>query len=281
MPPQTCRKWSLHPSTSLLGNVEDDVARSGPLLFELTVADIEAGLPETLIDRATGCTAGSFIISAKNAESLTDSLAPFVNIELSDGQEMLMRFFDPRVLPFWFDAILLTYKQALTNYALRWFYWDSGLVLQELALFPPFGEPQETPFPMRLSQQQETSLLDACYPFTLIERFRKEDPEALANVPVAMRYAFFKDQLLRCLGYGLEGAPAIEGYCSLAMRLGADFDKHPLIAPAMSAVADGASLQEALASITESQWHEIEHASEALGASHAGLSKPTALARNI
>jgi len=282
MAAQTRRKWSLHQSTSLLGNgVEDDVAQSGPLLFQLTIADIEAGLPETLIDRATGYAAGSFIISAKDVESLTESLAAFVNIELGDGEEMLMRFFDPRVLPFWFDAILSPYKQVLTNYALRWFYWDSGLALQELALFQPFGESQKTPFPMQLSQQQETGLLDACHPFTLIERFRNEDPDALAELPVAMRYAFFKNQLHRCTGYGLEGAPAIEAYCSLAIRLGANFDKHPLIAPAMSAVADGASLQEALADITESQWREIEHASEAPGASHADLGNPMALARNI
>jgi hypothetical protein len=229
----------------------------GPLLFELSSEQIDAGLPASLLEAQTGQSAGSFLASDQSLNDLAACLAQYVDVKLADGSTMVMRFFDPRVLPFWLNVLQPTHSAHLAAAVSNWSYWDGQLLLHTLNLKEERSIAAEATFPMHLSSEAEQKLLDACYPYTLIERFRKEDAAALARVPLKDRYDFFQDQLARAHAYGIRNAGEVEAYCGLAIELGSNFDEDKAIRSALLKVKSGEKLTEALAVVDDSEWERL------------------------
>jgi hypothetical protein len=251
------RRWSAKNARSLLtGGTGSGAAESGPLLFQLSPQDLEHDLPISLVDEASGHNAGSILFSRLDLYTLAARLSPFVDVELSDGATMVMRFFDPRVLPVWLDLALKVFSRHLSGTASNWLYWDDRLELNNCEIHQNDNQADEY-FPLKLTANQEQQFLEECYPFTLIERFRQEDPGALASISVADRYHFFRTQIARAESNGFTGSSDIEIYCGLAIDMGPRFDENDIFSEPLLKAKAGAKLADILSSLSNDDWARL------------------------
>jgi Domain of unknown function (DUF4123) len=257
LPKSTRLDWTALQFHSLLQRTNSVAENAGPLLFELNDDHLNANLPGTLLDVSAGVAAGSFIVTKLTANKLTGQLVHFVNVQMHDGTEMVMRFFDPRVLPFWFSQIGLNSQLYVTCDVSHWLYWDRGLQLQALSIQKNSPAVDEMSEPVCLTVAQEDRLLSDCYPFTMVERFRKEAPEKLNLLPISTRYQFFRNQIERAHAHGLQSHSDIETYCGLALDVGTDFDQDPAVLVALGSVAKGEAFTGAISKITDTEWRRI------------------------
>jgi Domain of unknown function (DUF4123) len=255
---QARRRWSAMRGLSLLERAGFGAAEVGPLLYELTEADLDADLPGSLLDAASGRTAGSFIVSSGSAAELQQRLGAFVDVHLSDGSNMVMRFFDPRVLPFWLDALAPDERHYLSGTLQHWAFWRTDFDVAIQRFQPETPLPSAPLFPIRLSSEREATMMNACYPLTLIERLRAEEPEVLAKVPALQRYQFFREQSARAHAHGLEAQGDLEAYCSTAIEFGARFDEDNAVKASMLGIKEGRAFHEVLMAITPSDWQRIK-----------------------
>jgi hypothetical protein len=216
--PALSAQWPVRRGISLLTGADTDALEVGPLLYELSIEELDGAVAEQFFNDETGQSVASFIISPLSLKALAAHLAPLVEVQLADQKTIIMRFFDPRVLEFWLADLPANYQAYLAQGVRAWIQWDSNLQVQVHAFEPP-AEPPVVAFPIKLSERQEDDFLTACYPHTLVERFRTTRPDLLAQVPPPQRYAFFKEQIARCQTHGIEGAPAMEMYCALAIEV--------------------------------------------------------------
>lgn len=173
---------------------------------------------------------------------------------------MLMRFFDPRVLPFWLDMLPAAHRAYLAQGVRHWIHRDTALQLRTADIAAPADVRQAAEFPLQLTQAQEDELLAACYPYTMLERLRVEKPALLASLPAARHYDFVRDQLARCRAHGADSAASLLIYCELALRYGARFDEDPAMAAVFDAVAQGQAFPEALARVPAEDWRRMQEA---------------------
>jgi hypothetical protein len=236
------RAWPLQGAYSLFGeSVAESARRAGPMVVQVPTE----GPPSVPFDRDTGLLFGSFIASHLSPMELTRQLAPLLDVRLQDGLEMVMRFFDARILPSWLEHVAPAVREFVGQSVACWIYWDHSYTLR-LHRFMPATEQGSMTYPIRLSRETEARLLDACFPFTLIERFRNEDPHLLDRLPHAQRYPFFQEQIKRAARYGLTGLADLEIYVTLALSNGACFDDHSKMQRVWDSVAAGVPLTTAL-----------------------------------
>ena len=210
-------QWPARRGISLLTGADDDALEVGPLLYELSVEELGEAAAEQFFNGEAGQSVASFIVSPLGPKALAAHLAPLVEVQLADQKTVIMRFFDPRVLEFWLADLPANYQAYLAQGVRALVQWDSDLQVQVYAFEPP-TEPPAVVFPMKLSERQEDDFLTACYPHTFVERFRTEHAELLVQIPPEQRYRFFREQMARCRSHGIEGAPAMEMYCALAIE---------------------------------------------------------------
>ncbi|WP_175681817.1 DUF4123 domain-containing protein [Burkholderia cenocepacia] len=256
--------WPAFVAASLLGDDTDDDARVvGPLLFEWQPAADSAAAEAADAIEPPGIPwpAASVLVSPLSLERLAAHLAPMVDVQLEQMESvMLMRFFDPRVLPFWLDMLPAAHRAYLAQGVRHWIHRDTALQLRTADIAAPANVRQAAEFPLQLTQAQEDDLLAACYPYTMLERLRVEKPALLASLPAAQHYGFVRDQLARCQAHGAESAASLLIYCELALRYGARFDEDPAMAAVFDAVAQGEAFPDALARVPAEDWRRMQEA---------------------
>ncbi|MGY6241865.1 DUF4123 domain-containing protein (plasmid) [Burkholderia ambifaria] len=263
LPDDEKASWPAFVAASLLDNADDDARRVGPLLFEWQPADDSADAVDVTDPRSIPWSAASVLVSPLTLAQLAAHLAPMVDVQLEQMESaMLMRFFDPRVLPFWLDMLPPAHRAYLAQGVRHWIHRDTGLQLRTVDIVAPANVARAAEFPLQLSQAQEDGLLAACYPYTMIERLRAEKPALLASLPAARHYGFVREQLERCQAHGAESAASLLIYCELALRYGGRFDEHPEMAAVFDAVAQGQDFPQALALVPAEGWQRMQEAAE-------------------
>ncbi|MGS0895973.1 DUF4123 domain-containing protein [Burkholderia stagnalis] len=254
--------WPTFVAVSLLDGADDDARAVGPLLFEWQpAADAGDDAARAADPRGIPWSAASVLVSPLTFAQLAAHLAPMVDVQLEQMESvMLMRFFDPRVLPFWLDMLPAAHRAYLARGVRHWIHLDTELRIRTAEIVASANVRQAVEFPLALTQAQEDALLDACYPYTLLERLQAEKPALLAPLPVARRYGFVRDQLARCRAHGAESAASLLVYCELALRYGPRFDEHPAMAAVFDAVAQGQAFPQALALVPSDDWQRMQEA---------------------
>ncbi|WP_175714278.1 DUF4123 domain-containing protein [Burkholderia ambifaria] len=263
LPDDEKASWPAFVAASLLDNADDDARRVGPLLFEWQPADDSADAVDAADPHSIPWPAASVLVSPLTLAQLAAHLAPMVDVQLEQMESaMLMRFFDPRVLPFWLDMLPPAHRAYLAQGVRYWIHRDTELQLRTADIAAPANVARAAEFPLQLSQAQEDDLLAACYPYTMIERLRAEKPALLASLPAARHYGFVREQLERCQAHGAESAASLLIYCELALRYGGRFDEHPEMAAVFDAVAQGQDFPQALALVPAEGWQRMQEAAE-------------------
>jgi hypothetical protein len=254
-------RWPLFAGLSLLENADLDAQAVGPLLFGLPPA-VEADETGAADDTGIVWPASSVIVSPLPLKELAAHLTPMLDVKLEQmDSTMLMRFFDPRVLPFWLDMLPADHRAWLARGVHDWIHLDAHQHLHAARMEMPrrTGEIDLTArFPLQLSQQQEDDLLAACYPYTMIERLRSEFGTLMERVPLATQYDFVRGQLDRCRAHGADSPASMVTWCELALRYGPHFDEHPAMQPVIAALDDGQTFTQALARVPPGEWARMQ-----------------------
>jgi hypothetical protein len=261
--PRTQRRWPVDAARSLfLSGIADTAAAVGPLLFELPADQPDRAAVESLIDLTTGQMLGSFLVMTNQDADAVEVLRQFVDVQLDDGTEMVMRFYDPRILPFWLSDLSDAYRGHLGTAVSLWLYWAETLEVRvmELSSGSRHRSGPETSFPVRLSAQQETALINASTPYLVMNRLRAEEPDRLSGIPHVHRYDFIRQQLERAAEHGVSALSDLEAYCGLAVALGARFDNDPAMDGALRSVKAGVPFGQAITTLSEIDWLRMRDA---------------------
>jgi hypothetical protein len=157
---------------------------------------------------------------------------------LSDGQEMLLRCFDTRVLAVLRDVLQPVQMQDLVSCTSAWWFANRG---GEWASMNVPGWPGEERFqaPWELGLEQEHALLDASEADAMIDLLTRQGQPALLALPYGERYPAIRELLAQGKAWGLDGTTDLSAYCTLGLSQGRTFSQAEPWQSALQQVREG------------------------------------------
>lgn len=167
--------------------------------------------------------------------ALAHALNERTKAALPDDYHVLLRCYDPRVLPE-IHAVLRE-DQAMRYWALggQWAYVDRARTFCTIEL-PPTTEATAFDAPLNLTQHQADLLLAAAEVDTVMPELVRESPEAFLAVRVTDRVPMTRRMLKTADRLRLEALSDRVMFCVLSLELGEGFEDNPDWATAMDQV---------------------------------------------
>lgn len=185
----------------------------------------------------------SVLASPLDIDALALRLQARLDARTSDGQDLLFRFADTRILASALAIFSPGEHAAFLGVASGWWYCNRQGVLQNAQA--RFHGEDHWPSPWRLTDAQFAAFLKASEPDEVLTLLAG-DPQ-LEGLPPEQRHAFVAQQLRRAETWGLSASADLALYCALALSLGTGFDTAPAWAQPLGRVKAGAlSLQQAV-----------------------------------
>ena len=157
---------------------------------------------------AYGAPAVSWIISEYEARQLADHLRRFHVVGLTEGQSMLLRWYDTRILPILLGCLTPVQHAAFAAGTLRWDAVDrTGAVVTLVDDPAPPAQPEAPRFGARqltLDDRQYALLVDASALDGLLRQLQRVIPDELKRVPQKQLTAFVSHCLELALAAGLD-----------------------------------------------------------------------------
>jgi len=167
----------------------------------------------------------SLIDTALPAEELQQRLQRRLDASYPNGKLFLARFFDARVLPWWVQVLDAAQCRAFLALGERWWYLRHDLKWAYLELQDSAQDPHDPPWVLEAPQRH--ALIDASYPYTLIDHFQLSDPELLARLPRARWYTFFRRVVATAADVGIEDSRRLVMVSTWALLAGVDLGEDP------------------------------------------------------
>lgn len=172
----------------------DSMLEVSPLLIPL-ITDKPALLADQLHGLAEHCSGRpmlSVVASSKIAEELTPNWQKCARVTTDDGQKLLLRFADTRVLPILPEALTQASWAALTYEISHWWYVDRAGKLAHV----PIAAVETVPrFPLTIGKREFRKLLERGEPDSVIDAISMQLPEIL---PTSNKAAFFERMKTVC-----------------------------------------------------------------------------------
>lgn len=184
---------------------------------------------------ANSSACATWLHSALPTHTLVRALRERTKAVLPDHYQVLLRCYDPRVLPE-IQAVLRE-DQAAGYWAMdgQWAYVDRTRTFRVIDLTPA-SKAATFEAPLALTQAQADQLLAAAEVDTVMPELMRESPEAFLAVPISERAAFTKRTLQTADQFALEALADRVMFCVLTLELGAGFERSEQWAPVMSKV---------------------------------------------
>jgi Domain of unknown function (DUF4123) len=165
--------------------------------------------------------------SESELDVLASHLRRFHVAALPEGQSMLMRWYDTRILPVWYDALSPEQRDWFTGPIRKWQYVDRFGDLVELSQAGTSNavDAQE----LQLSQKQLNTLLQAGETDALIAHLREVIGDELVRLTPRRLYPFVAEHLERAKRIGLDGMDDQTQFLLLALYTSGRFTEHPVI----------------------------------------------------
>ncbi|WP_312515186.1 DUF4123 domain-containing protein [Massilia sp.] len=201
---------------------EQAALSAAPLLFALPSPDDETkeGFMCWLAEHGTYTSSILLLSSPFGLDELCSQLARRMHARITDGMDVLLRYFDPRV----FESLLavLDEQQASTflSPADCWWYPDrSGKLIcrQSVCGIDAFVSP------LQLAAEQEFAMIDASEIDVVEGRLRGMFPDLAIRVNVAERELFLRRHMAAAHAAGIESTNDMTLYCGLAVIHGEHF----------------------------------------------------------
>jgi hypothetical protein len=234
---QTMATLKTRQAHNILGDARPDAQEASAWLMPLSRASRGQRDFETTMEWADGSACVTWLHSALPLGALANALNERTKAVLPDDYRVLLRCYDPRVLPE-IHAVLRK-EQAASYWALsgQWGYVDRSSTFRLIEL-PPASESAAFEAPLALSQLQADQLLAAAEVDTVMPELVRESPDAFLAVPLTDRAAFTKRTLQKAEQFRLEALADRVMFCVLTLELGEGFETSGEWAPLMPKVKD-------------------------------------------
>lgn len=223
----------------------DDVA---PWLVELGWTDeLPHSRLHASVSIAVDVPALSWIVSPLSAVELAARLVRRLDVELQGGQTMLLRWYDPRILPELHAVLHDEQRSAFEAVGSRWCWVERGSDLRVLELY---GAPPQDPMAatLQLDQTQEDRLIWVSEREQFIAELSQHMPDAFHVRPPRQRAAWVEQWMRQSLQSGLAAHADQLLLMCLALTHGDEFPQRSPWRDAWPQVTSGRlSLREALA----------------------------------
>lgn len=179
---------------------------------------------KTLLTHANGKPMLSFLSSQMEAAPLKNHLQSILEIETSDGQHLVLRFADTRILPVLIEVLDSDQRQAALGPIDNWLVINRMGRLQTLHLKK--NDIQHNPnsaLPLQfsrlqLSDKQFAAMLNAAEPDAIIEQLWKIVPEHCLRFSGGELHQFINHQLFLAKSFTVEGVQDQIAYCVAAFN---------------------------------------------------------------
>ncbi|MHC1651910.1 DUF4123 domain-containing protein [Stenotrophomonas maltophilia] len=167
----------------------------------------------------------SVIETTSSAEALLQRLQRRLDARFPNGKEFLARFFDARVLPWWVQVLDETQCRDFLSLGERWWYLRHDLRWAQLELQDTAQDPHDPPWVLEAPQRR--ALIDASYPYTLIDHFQLTDPELLARLPRERWYSVLRRAVATAAAAGIEDSRRVVMVATWTLLAGVDLGEDP------------------------------------------------------
>ncbi|CAJ0772633.1 DUF4123 domain-containing protein [Ralstonia chuxiongensis] len=239
------------------GFAEESLPEIAPLLVKLPDKDeplkrrIDADIEHLSQTRPCVCK----LESSLGLDALAQSLSQFHIVEVPTERRMIMRWYDTRVLPVWWNVLLPTQRAAFAQGVMRWSYYDRFGDEAQLDLSGLAEVPVVTP--LVLTEAQYARLLHAAEPDVLIAHLRNVIRDEMRAVPARILYPFVAHHLEAARQHGLYDFDDQTQYLLIALYTSGQFVGHPEVTARLSidATAHEQSFGDWATSLPESIWN--------------------------
>ena len=206
---------------SVLQDERPDALLATPWLLRLADGSTDRLLKQSLgwALRGPGV---SWLLSPLAPADLARRLRLRAEAELSDSHPVLLRHFDPRVLPELLRVLHEPQRQTFLELGQIWMHLDRTQALQCIAL-TPVAEVDPFQAPLRLDDRQFKALLSASEIDQLMPEMARVDPEALMGLSVAQRVDLARECLKLSNAWHLESLADKTTVGLLLLKLGVGF----------------------------------------------------------
>lgn len=195
----------------------------------------------------------SLIESPLQIDALLQRLQRRLDASYPNGKQFISRYFDARVLPWWVQALDEQQRDDFLAIGHRWTYLQHDLCWEHLGLHCPVQEPHDPPWV--LEAEQRHALIDASYPYTLIDHFQLTDLDLLQRVPREHWYAYIRKVVAMASAFGIEEGKHVVMVVTWSLLTGLDLAEAP---GWPKRLADYASGQRSAADIGNEVWPRQE-----------------------
>ena len=232
--------------TSLLpdGTPSDAVA-VGPILMQLS--DTSRTVIEALLAQSTDRNFVSFI--STGADDIALHLRLLTDVTHDDGTEWVMRYYDPRVISTWIQALNDEQRAHVCAPINSWVYRD--IHGDYVAIRGRNSQNSADGFQFVLSQSQQDAMMRGSMPYLIRNMILEDDADAFSNDSELEQCAYMSAQISRASRYGLTEIVDCKLYCLLALKLPSNFYSHPLMTEILREPSAFASRIQAL---TANEW---------------------------
>lgn len=218
------------------GQAESNLVDIAPLLVDYPERDENPGLTREIERLGALKPAVSVLVSDLELHELALHFRDFHLIKVPEqgGREMLLRWYDTRILPVWSDLLTALQQATFFKSIRQWRYFDRFGDMQELIL--PVPPPDTLPAlpPLRLEPDQYARLLDACEPDVAIAQLRRVIPDEMRRVPARTLYPFVSTHLDGSRAHGVQQLDDHVQYLLLALYTSGGFARHPAVVERLS-----------------------------------------------
>lgn len=226
-------------AVSVLGDPRPEAELASPWLLPLACApDVNHRLLNMGMAWAWRGPCVTWVSSHLQTQELATRLRQRTQAMLPQNQPVLLRCYDPRVLPELHKALRPDQADAYWALGHAWAYLDRAQQLQTIALRPA---PDTDSFgaPLTLDQDQFTALLDASEIDSVMPELAKEAPDAFMALPTTQRAAFTQRCLKLADAWYVQASGQRVMVGVLALRLGENFHQDAAWAPWIDQLKQG------------------------------------------
>jgi hypothetical protein len=253
-------EFSLEVRSLFDGLPEEEAGNAAPILFEIDDAKSDWVHQIDQMDQCRPCF--TVLRSALNIDQLKAHLQRFLFVDIGEGMQVLLRWFDPRSLPAILEVWGTAAQAELTRPMALWMYRGGRSEWQHVGIDKRASAADAGEFPLFLSQRQ------------LDELERHDEPHALmselsdlglidTSQSYATRYQNFLRRYNRAGEWALTSRADRHAFCMGSYQYGESFDRHDEIRAAIrSSVASRAPLVQSFDMIPAYVWRELMRSGE-------------------
>jgi len=217
------------------GTPEAHLQSAAPLLIELDPGAADKSIFTWLIEKERARPSVTWIKSRFALSALALVLTRRLQCRINDDEDVVLRFYDPRILLGLSSALTAAQKKFFFAPVTSWTAWEPRREVY-FGIDPEPATPAEiaafSVVPISLDQRQRDQLMyydkEALYE-SIIAHWETNSPEAIEGLDTATLREVAIAAVARCAGYGIQGADDQHLFAGLMMRVSPSFDAHPMV----------------------------------------------------